>query len=172
MILKILGGIFIMGSSFVLGMYYSFKTDYRINDLLEMKKALIMLISEIEFNLSPLGEAVKNISFKVNIPVSKIFSEFSEELEKKDCSASEKWKKVLNKNFDLSYFNDEDIENLISFGQSLGYLDRQQQINNIKITLEYIENKVSELMEKSKINKKMCRSLGVFGGAAVMIILF
>ncbi len=161
-----------MISSCVLGIYYSFKTDYRINDLIEMKKALILLISEIEFNLSPLAEAMKNISYKIDIPVSKIFFEFSEELEKKECSAGEKWENILNKNSKFSYFNNEDIENFISFGHSLGYLDKQQQNNNIKITLEYIENKVSELLEKSKVNKKMCRSLGIFGGAAVMIILF
>ena len=67
-----------MISSCVLGIYYSFKTDYRINDLIEMKKALILLISEIEFNLSPLAEAMKNISYKIDIPVSKIFFEFYE----------------------------------------------------------------------------------------------
>ena len=172
MILKILGGVFIMISSCVLGVYYSFKAEYRINDLFEMKKALTMLISEIEFNLSPLAEAMGNISFKAGIPVSKIFSEFSKKLGSDGNSAFEVWKSVLKKEAVYTYFASEDIEAFISFGQSLGFLDRQQQHNNIKMAISYIENKIPELSEKSKSNKKMCRSLGVFGGAAVMVILF
>ncbi len=164
MILKILGGVFIMISSCVLGVYYSFKTEYRINDLFE--------ISEIEFNLSPLAEAMGNISFKAGIPVSKIFSEFSKKLGSDGNSAFEVWKSVLKKEAVYTYFASEDIEAFISFGQSLGFLDRQQQHNNIKMAISYIENKIPELLEKSKSNKKMCRSLGVFGGAAVMVILF
>jgi len=172
MILKILGGVFIMISSGVLGVYYSFKTDYRINDLLEMKRALTMLISEIEFNLSPLAEAMENISSKTGVPIGKIFYEFSKKLGVDGSSAFEVWKNVLREQAAFTYFASEDIEAFISFGQSLGFLDRQQQKNNINIAVSYIENKISELSEKSKSNKKMCRSLGIFGGAAVMVILF
>ena len=64
MFLKVIGGILVLISSCVLGVYYSFKAEYRINDLLEIKKALLLLISEIEFNLSPIAEATKNISLK------------------------------------------------------------------------------------------------------------
>lgn len=172
MVLKILGGVFIMISSCVLGVYYSFKAEYRINDLIEMKKALTMLISEIEYNLSPLAEAMSNISSKAGVPVREIFSKFSKELGSDGNSAFEVWKNVLKKEAVSTYFTSEDIEAFISFGQSLGFLDKQQQHNNIKMAISYIENKIPELMEKSKSNKKMCRSLGVFGGAAVMIILF
>ncbi len=161
-----------MISSCVLGVYYSFKTEYRINDLLEMKKALTMLISEIEFNLSPLAEAMGNISSKAGVPINRIFSEFSKKLGSDGSSAFEVWRSVWKEQADFTYFAHEDIETFISFGQSLGFLDRKQQNNNIKIALSYIENKIPELLEKSKSNKKMCRSLGIFGGAAVMVILF
>lgn len=172
MVLKIFGSFFIMFSSFVLGMYYSFKTEYRINELYEMKRALNMLVSEIEFNLSPLAEAMKNVSCKAGVPVNIIFKKFSEILGSDGKSAFEIWEKVIKEEAAFTYFEKEDIEAFISFGRSLGFLDKSQQNGNIKIMESYIENKIPELKKKSEKNKKMCRSLGIFGGAAVMVILF
>lgn len=172
MFLKVIGGVLVLISSCVLGVYYSFKAEYRINDLFEIKKALLLLISEIEFNLSPIAEATKNISLKVKKPVCDIFSKFSERLGYGNCSAGELWKLILEEKSQNTYFEKEDIENFISFGQTLGYLDKQQQSNNIEITVNYIDNKISELSEKSKKNKRMFRSLGFLGGFVIMVILF
>ena len=171
MILKIGGCLFILFSSVVLGVYYSFKTEYRISDLLEMKKAFTLLMAEIQFNLSPLAEAMKNVSSKVKNPVNKIFKEFSDKLGDCDKNAEELWKCVLLENLKYSYFEKEDIESFISFGKTLGYLDVKQQSNNIEMALSYIELKTSELFEKSQKDKKMYRSLGFFGGVVIMVIL-
>lgn len=171
MILKFGGCIFILISSIALGIYYSFKTEYRMNDLVEMKKALILFMAEIKFNLSPLAEAMSNVSAKVNSPAGKIFKDFSERLGDCDINAEELWKNVLLENLKYSYFENEDIENFISFGKALGYLDVKQQSSNIEVVLSYIELKISELFEKSKRDKKMYGSLGLFGGIVVMVVL-
>ncbi len=172
MFLKIIGSACVMAASCTLGAYCSFKTEYRIDDLLEVKKALLLLTSEIEFNLAPLAEAMKNVSLRIGQPFKKIFSQFSERLGKDDCSASELWKDVLRQNFKSLYLESEDFESLVSFGQALGYLDKQQQNNNIGIMIDYIDNKISELLEKSQKNKKMFKSLGFFGGFVILIVLF
>jgi len=161
-----------MAASCTLGIYCSFKTEYRIEDLLEIKKALLLLVSEIEFNMAPLAEAMKNVSGRVGEPVKKIFYQFSERLGKEECSAGELWKDVLRQNFKSLYLENEDFENLVSFGQTLGYLDKQQQSNNVGIMTDYIDTKVSELLEKSQKNKRMFKSLGFFGGFIILIVLF
>lgn len=172
MILKLTGCILIIFSASVLGIYYSFKGDFRITDLNEMKKALTVLISEIEFNMSTLGEAMKNISEKVDEPVKNILLEFSRKLENNDGEAAYCiWKEVLRENAKNTYFHEKDLESLISFGKSLGCLDRKMQINNIKLILDYIDGNIENLLEKNRQNKRMYQSLGFLGGLIIAVIL-
>jgi len=167
-----LGCALVLLSSCVLGIYYSFKIEYRMSDLLEMKKALVLLVSEIEFVSAPLAEAMASISSKVDKPIDKILYDFSDNLGKLNLSAGEVWKRSLEDNIKSTFFEKEDIESFVSFGKTLGYLDRKQQNNNIEITVRYIDAKISELVEKSEKNKKMYKSLGLFGGMVIMVILF
>ena len=53
-------------------------TNFRIDDLEEMKKALTILKSEIGFSSVPLFEAMLNISLRTTGIVSDIFSDASE----------------------------------------------------------------------------------------------
>ncbi len=172
MVLKIIGCSFILISSCILGIYYSMKTEYRIADLLTIKKSFSLLLSEIEFNLSPLSEAMKNISLKVNKPFRNIFYEFADRLGKEDKSAEQLWSDCLTKYSKNTYFEKSDIDNLMILGQTIGYLDIKQQRDSIKFAVDYIENTIDEIKEKSQKNKKLYKSLGFFGGMVITVILF
>lgn len=172
MILKIIGAAIVVLSSAILGFYYSYKEVYRINDLNEIKKALTILKSEIEFNLTALPEAMLNISKRVKEPIKTILMDFSEKLINKDeRTVNEIWFDVIKANKKNTYFNNEDFEIFNSFGKTLGYLDRIMQINSINMVIDYIDQKVEMLNKISVKNKKMYQSLGVLGGLIIIIIL-
>lgn len=172
MILKIAGCILTVTAASILGIYYSFKGDFRISDLNKMKKALTILISEIEFNMATLEEAMKNISEKSDEPIKNILLEFSRRLENGDGEAAYYvWKEVLEENAEKTYFSKDDLESIISFGKSLGCLDGKMQINNIKLILDYIDGKIERLSEKSIHDKRMYQSLGILSGLIIAVIL-
>lgn len=172
MILKIIGAVIIVLSSTLIGFFYSRKEEYRINDLNEMKRAFTILISEIEYASNSLPESMINISNKTENPISKILIDFAENLNKKDGQTIQQlWTEAVIKNKNDTYFIDEDLENIKSFGSTLGYLDRNMQINNINIMIDYINKKTDTLSEISIKNKKMYRSLGILGGMIIAIIL-
>lgn len=172
MILKIIGAVIIVLSSTLIGFFYSRKEEYRINDLNEMKRAFTILISEIEYASNSLPESMINISNKTENPISKILIDFVENLNKKDGQTIQQlWTEAVIKNKNDTYFIDEDLENIKSFGSTLGYLDRNMQINNINIMIDYINKKTDTLSEISIKNKKMYRSLGILGGMIIAIIL-
>ncbi len=96
MIIKIAGIVFVMLATTFMGFYYAGKDIFRIKDLLEMKKALNILKSEIEYSLTPLPEAMNNISQKIDGDVGKIFKAFYEEAEKsKKSGIYEIWLKAI-----------------------------------------------------------------------------
>lgn len=170
--LRILGILLVMLSSTLAGVYYANIEAFRIKDLREMKKALIILLSEIEYTLTPLPQAMDNISKRIDEPISKIFSEFSSSLnDKTGQGLGDIWVKILEDNKDLYYFNKEDIDYLKSFGKTLGYLDKSLQINSIAVTIKYMEEKVEELNVSSLKNKKLYQTLGVLAGMLICIVL-
>lgn len=172
MILKIIGSIFIIGASSVLGFYYAGKETFRINDLSEMKRAMLILISEIEYSMNTLPEAVKNISSKINKPVSYFFDYFYNRLSERGInSIDEIWSESIDTNKNKTYFDSEDIECFKSFGSTLGYLDKNMQINNINMVIEYIDYKIEFINNSVQKNKKMYQSLGLLGGMLITIIL-
>lgn len=172
MILKIIGAVIIVLSSTLIGFFYSRKEEYRINDLNEMKRAFTILISEIEYASNSLPESMINISNKTENPISKILIDFAENLNKKDGQTIQQlWTEAVIRNKNDTYFIDEDLENIKSFGSTLGYLDRNMQINNINMMIDYINKKTDTLSEISIKNKKMYRSLGILGGMIIAIIL-
>lgn len=172
MILKISGSLLIVISSAILGMYYSFKDTFRINDLTEMKKALTVFKSEIEFSRTELWEAFTNVSERVAGPVGGIFICTAGELRKKSGqTAGGIWNDVIERKKNETYFLKEDLDAFFSFGKTLGYLDLNMQINSIDLCVQYIDQRIESLMISSSKTKKMYQSLGVLTGLLIAVIL-
>ncbi len=172
MILKIIGMVLIFTSATLAGRYYSQMGFRRITELGEMKKAITILKSEIQYAITPLPEAFFNISQRVDKPVSKILLEISESLTTKSGdSVYDIWKKCFLKYKDKTYFSAEDIEAFSSFSKTLGYLDKNMQINTIQITIDYITSKIENIKETDSKKSVMYQSIGVLSGLLVIIIL-
>ncbi len=172
MLLKIIGIALVMVSTILGGLYYGSLNTYKINDLSEMKRALSILQSEIEFCLNPLPLALKNISNRIKQPLSNFFSQLVKNIQSaKNESISTLWEATVMNCLCNSYYDTEDLEQFISLGKTLGYLDKSMQNNSIRLTTEYIDQKISALSEGRLRNKKMFQSLGVLGGVLIVIVL-
>ena len=173
MYLKIIGSLLVVMSSALLGFYFAYKEEFRIKDLSELKKALGILKSEIEFARTPLPEAFLHISERVEKSVGGIFYEMANKLSKKGSdSISDIWTEVFLESTKKTYFASEDLELICSFGKTLGYLDAQMQSNTIAMITDNIDTKIQFLTELSIKNKKMYRSLGVLGGILLCVVLY
>ncbi len=170
-IFKIIGSVLVLSSTVVAGFYYGNLDSYRISDLLEMKKALAILKSEIEFAKTPLPEALMNIGTKTKKPISNIFLRLEELLHvERGANIGDLWNQTLKEFEKQTYFNIEDVDQLISFGKTLGYLSQGMQLSNIKIMTSYIDEKVGSLNVNRFKNKRMFQSFGVLGGILVVVI--
>lgn len=171
MLLKILGVIFVIASSSLIGQMICKRLEYRLSDLRDTKLALSILQSEISYLMNSLPEALKNAS-KVDGNISKIFLSCEKLLNQKIgyCSR-DAWNISVNENYKYTYLSDSDKEILLSLGKNLGLYDLEKQICNIKsisMQLDNQENHVKEVIEK---NSKMYKSLSFLAGIAISIIL-
>jgi len=171
MVMIRLGGmLFVLGSSVMWGIYMTSKSHFRLKDLREMKRAFAILISEIDYGQSPLSEAAQNIASKCAAPVRDIFKRFGKGLSGK-ADVYKLWCEAIDSACEVAYFSTEDLEIFKSFGKTLGYLDREMQIRNIDMQMDYISQKIDELEKIKDKSRKMYMSLGCLGGILTIILL-
>jgi len=173
MIIQIAGTLFVMTGSVGLGMYFSAKESFRVQDLLEFKKALMILSSEIDYMRSTLSEACANISKRTGLGISLVFERFSKLLAKGNGeTAYQLWVEAMEFCKEETCLAADDRAVLEDFGKTLGYLDKQMQKNAIDCAVAYIDEKTKALAVTSEKNKRMYHSLGVIGGLLLIVVLW
>jgi len=172
--IRVLGMVLTLAASAALGLYLSSLAKFRQQDLLEFKKALLILKSEIEYIAAPLPEAISNIASRTSNPVSKIFTHFAQSLRDNDEgeTAYQLWIEAIQAHKKESFLKKGDWELIEGFGKTLGYLDKQMQIDSIKFTTDYLDSQVAELQAVGDKNQKMYRSLGVIGGILLLVVFW
>jgi len=174
MVVRIIGMILTLAASGALGFYLASIGKFRQQELLEFKKALLILKSEIEYIAAPLPEAVTNIAGRTTAPVSDIFRQFAQSLKNnpEGETAYHLWLNAIEANKNKSFLKSADWEALEGFGKTLGYLDKQMQSDSIKFTIEYIDVEVAELQVNNEKNQRMYRGLGLIGGVLLLVVFW
>jgi Stage III sporulation protein AB (spore_III_AB). len=173
MLFKLTGGIVVILCCYTWGFYMSKMGAFRMQDLEQLKKAITIFNAEIKYSATPLYEVFNEISNRTNGVVAMAFEAATEGfLDKKEKTADEIWNKAVIDVQHNAYFNAEDMEYLFSFGRTLGFADKEMQVQNATLLLDYIENAQQELREKRKVEERLYKTLGLLGGIMVCIILF
>lgn len=171
-IYKVIGGILTFASCSLLGLYYSFREGYRIADLNELKKALVILRSEIEFSHASLPEALAGISKRTEKRTGDFFGFLRDRLsENSGEEISVLWSMAVKEKLSLTHLAAEDFECLERFGKTLGYPDKKMQTDSIDIAIEYINSKITLLNVQNERTRRMYRSVGIVGGILIVVVL-
>lgn len=172
MLLKLIGATLVCGSCSLIGIYYSLTESYRIADLNEMKKAVIILKSEIEYAMNPLPEALKNISSRINAGIGCFFGLLADKLTgRHEQDFLTLWNCTLREALKHTHLTEQDFDGIEQLGRTLGYLDKNLQLNSIDLLIDYIDSTTERLYASSVKNKRMYRSMGIITGFIVSIIL-
>ena len=173
MLMQLLGGLAVVGSAAAIGFYYAAREGFRVQELTEFKKALVILASEIEYMRTPLPLAAENIGKRAEGWVGKLFTQFGELLKTGDGETAYRlWTEAIKNVKGIAFLTEEDWTVLDGFGKTLGYLDKQMQCNAIHHASAYIDEKTASLQTQAAQNKKMYRSLGVIGGLLIAVMLW
>lgn len=172
MVIKTIGMGCVLISATILGWYIDRLQILRIQDLEGLRRMLHMLHAEVNYSITPLPTALKEIMNKNDTRINFILTELLNLISKKTGeSISVLWEQAIKNQLPYVYLEKEDAKTLISFGQSLGYLDKEMQKKNIEITLGYVENQINKLEKQHNKNGRLYRSLGILGGCLICILL-
>lgn len=171
MLTKIIGATLVIISTSAVGLNVAASIEKRINELKELRKILMLLRGEIDFDVLGAQSAFKEIADKVKDPYKKFLLDISGEIqEAKEDSFCKIWEKNLN-TLTEKIKDEEDINRLKSFGHDFGYRHKEVQISAIDLYINELDLKIDELRENMDAKMKVYRTIGIMTGLFLVLIL-
>ena len=159
--------ILILIASSSMGIIYSQKYQKRVDELKDFKTAFNMTKTKIRFTYAPLKEIFEDISKSIQSNTSKVFTSTYTYMEKEDVTQS--WSKALNET--ETSLTKEDKELISQFGKMLGKTDAEGQLNEIELSLNFLETQIEKAEVEKNKNAKLYKSLGIIAGIGIVVIL-
>ena len=109
----------------------------------------------------------EDVSKSLRSNASKVFKNTCTYMEKEDVTKS--WNKALNE-IETS-LTKEDREIIRQFGKMLGKTDAEGQLNEIELSLNFLETQIEKAETEKSKNAKLYKSLGIIAGIGIVVIL-
>ena len=168
--IQILGSILILGASLWFGIFFALKEKYRLEELEELERGLLYLQGQIQYLSAPLSEALESVGWKSEGQVGRIFQQVAAKMEERQAESAEQvWQEVWQKEVVHTFLTAEDLEAVLLFGRSLGYLDKVQQENSIRLLLRYIDGTL--VRGRKRLEKNGRLYCGVSGLSGLLIVV-
>ncbi len=172
MYLKIVGSMFLIVSTGMIGCLKAEELDERVSCLREFKRMMVFLQGELRFHKAALPEAFENVSKRIGEPFSTFLMELSKRLESKSLGGFEDaWKEMSEELLRKEGFRKEDKRLLETLGGSLGYLDLAMQTETLNLAILQTEESLRHAKEQQQVKGKLYRTMGIASGAFLILLV-
>lgn len=194
--MKIAGCILIFLAATGAGLYASMELERRKKQLAGLRRGIVSLMREIEFQLSPLCEAFLHTGERSEQPWNLFFKNVGQKLE--ICNVAGEYTDYEYTNMEQNnlFYSEKnypmniseifeweikkiekfhpwkkDLEILKTLSKGLGQLDKEMQVAQLKLAEEEIMQAEKEALEEQKKKGQLYKSLGFCMGILGVIIL-
>ncbi|MDF2720411.1 MAG: Sporulation stage protein [Paenibacillus sp.] len=171
--LKLIGAILIMLAATLFGFIQAGQFARRPRQIRQLVSALQRLETEMAYGHTPLPEALRRIAGQLEAQLAAMFVAAAEPLESATGkTAGESWRdavSTIGKQTALSA-NDRDILSQLSY--TLGISDREDQSKHLRLAVSLLQAEEQAAWDDQRRYEKMWKSLGVLGGAFIVILMY
>lgn len=172
LIFRTAGIILIMASTVWAGVTLAVREKYRLRELEEMERGVLLLEGQITYLSAPLPEVLGGVGWKADGVVREGFRQAAERMARRDGASAEAiWEEVWREMRKESYFRQEDMDALLLFGKTLGFLDKEQQKNSIRLFLRYLEGAQEQGRRRLDKNGRLYYGIGILSGLLLVTVL-
>ena len=158
--LKISGALLVFFAGWGMGNWRSRQYQQRIKDLQILQLIISCLIGEISYARNTLPEAFSRISEKVTSPFREYLQSVAKRLKEQEQTVREK-----------TSLREEDWDLFLQTLGHLGYLDAKMQIQLLESGKTELAMQEEKLRHQLPEQKRVWQSLGILGGAFLVVIL-
>lgn len=156
----------------LLGYSFSLRYKKRYYFLNQFNKWMILMQNEVIYNHTPLPEAIKLTSEKTAQQINNMLKILLVNLQTEgNDGIYSAFEKAYKQNENQLYLKKEDIIVISDFIKSLGGTGVYGQDKIFNFALGNMKINLSEALEESNKNSKLCRNLGMCIGAMAVILL-
>lgn len=171
-LIKLIFSFLIFTTCTAIGYFHGQKFDSRLQSLIYLEQCIKILETEIIYGLTPLPEALTNVSLKGKSKVAYLFEEIRKDLiSMKRDHIFHSFQSIETELYENLHLEKEDVEVFWGLGKVLGTSDTIDQQKNFKLALKQMEGLISEAKSEKNKNEKLYRSLGVITGIGIIILL-
>lgn len=170
--MKVAGLILVITSCTGIGAEAVRRLRERLKLLETLRRMASHMKGEILYANVPLAEALHRTGKRYKGTVGNLFIDLAKELEKETGDSFEKvWRERAGKFAIESALNKKEQEQLLRFGESLGYLDRDMQEKAILFYLEDLEQSIETLRKEEPEKSRLFFGMGILSGLFLAVIL-
>ena len=170
--IKILLLLVIVGLSTFIGVLISKKYSSRVDEIQDLITALELLESRLNYTYDTMADAFSFVAKHMKTGAKKIFEISSQKLQiEKNFTASEVFESTIDEEKNFLSVNQNDIEILKGLSVSLGQVDLESQVKNIRLIGRTLLGQLDEAKNEKNKNFRLCRNMGVLTGLAIVVIL-
>ena len=168
MMLKFVGGIFIVVCGTLGGIYFSL----RLKKKAEFFEQYIMFLTQVQTMISYGGMSVREILREIrNIPLAEPILLDTEKYMDNGEAIETAWKKAVGENKKQLHLEKSDKELLEYFGNTFGVSDREGELSKIKLHEELIRERWENLKSEMYAKCRVYRIVGMFCGVMTAVLI-
>lgn len=171
--LKFIGIVMLAATAIAIGCIMAFRVNQRVEELIYIKKLMLMFKGELRYKNAMLSEAFMAVAVRAKRPYDRLFTGLAEATEENHTTTMAK---VFETKVDElltadTFLKNKDVHWFKELGETMGYQDRKMQLANIDLYIDRLTSVVEEEKEKMNETMKMYRTLGVMAGLFIAIVL-
>ena len=162
--------VFVVSS--LIGFLIANRYSKRVKELEDFLLSLELFETKITYTYDDLIETFTYISENLKTKIYRIYFITAEKLrENVNMSAGDIFRNVVDEERIFLELNAREIETIKNLSVSLGQLDVESQIKNIKLTSQMTQTLLQNAYEENRKNFKLYRNMGMLGGLVLIILL-
>ncbi|KXL53043.1 stage III sporulation protein SpoAB [Anaerotignum neopropionicum] len=172
MFIQGVGALLIVSATTFAGYAFFAKDKYRLKELGEIERGILLMKNQISYLGTPLAQLLDEISWKIEGVAGLAFQEIASRMEERQGnSADEIWESTWVELGKKSYLTAVDLNELMAFGRTLGFLEKEQQEGSMDMLLHYLREVEERINKRLDKNGRLYFSMGVLGGLLMVITL-
>ena len=171
--IKLLGALLIIAA----GTAFGFAQSRRLRERpLQIRRLLIMLQqleTEIAYGVVPLPEALAKLGRQTAEPLGGWLQETAARLGGDEPSTvRDVWERTVAAYWPGTAMKEAEKETIVRLGHSLGATDRADQLKHLRLAAAQLTGFEAEAADERRRYETMWKSLGLLGGALIVVMLY
>lgn len=157
---------------YMLGELFYEQLRKRLINLKELHKVGRVFKANIRYTGEDIEEIMKNIYDRVGGEIKEFIGEIITRIGIRESNdVNDLWKISVREKLESMFLSEDELLIINRFGDTLGIMDKEMQIENTELYLDELQIKIDDLEKDLKQKKKLYKTLSIATGIFIVLLI-